>query len=119
MAKKGKKRLEEQEELRAFRFPDFDERKFVAHEYEQSIATAIAVGFALALALASWEIDRTGLPGILPPVLGLLGIVALPGVLRRLRPLSTDYTRGDWFWLILTGLLGWLGLWFLLLNLVP
>ncbi len=118
MAKKAKRKLEEEEEP-AFRFPDFDERKFLAHEYEQSIATALAIALALLFAVVSWGLDRAGAPSALAPALGFLGVLAAPFVVRAARPRSGEYTKGDWAWLFLTTFFGWLGLWFLLLNLVP
>ena len=59
MAKKAKRKLAEDEKFETFVFPDFDERKFLTHEYEQSIATAISVGLAILLAGLSWAIDQT------------------------------------------------------------
>ena len=122
MAKKAKRRLADEEKYDAFQFPEFDERKFLAHEYEQSIATAIVIVLAVLLAAISWAIDRTIGPNStllsVPWVVGVAGVVAAPYVIRMLRPLSGDYTKGDWFWLILTTFMGWLGFWFLLTDLV-
>ena len=122
MAKKAKQRLAEEEKYETFRFPEFDERKFLAHEYEQSIATALAVLLALLLGAVSWEIDRVVGPnsGLLevPWIVGFLGVVSGPYVIRTLRPLAGEYTKGDWAWLILTTFMGWLGIWFLLADLV-
>ena len=119
MAKKAKYRLEEQEKEEAFRFPDFDERRFLAHEYEQSVATVIAVLLAVVLAAVSWGLERSALPIVLPWVLGFVGVIGGPFVIRSVRPLASEYTKGDWGWLILTVLLGWLGFWFLLVELLP
>ncbi len=119
MAKKARYKVEEKEEAEAFHFPDFDERKFLAHEYEQSIATVVSLSFGVGLAALSWAIDRAGLPGALPWGLGLLGVVLAPFGVQRLRVRSSEYTKGDWAWLILTVFFSWLGLWFLFLNLWP
>jgi hypothetical protein len=122
MAKKAKHKLAEDEKFEAFQFPDFDERKFLDHEYEQSIATAIAVLLAIALAAICWELDRLmgSTQGFLevPWIVGLAGVVAGPFLIRSLRPLADDYTKGDWAWLILTTFMGWLGVWFLLADLI-
>lgn len=119
MAKKARRKIEEQEEAEAFHFPDFDERKFLSHEFEQSIATAVSLAFGVGLAAFSWGIDRAGLPGALPWGLGFLGVVLAPFGVRRLRIRSGEYTKGDWAWLVLTVFFSWLGLWFLFLNLWP
>ena len=122
MAKKAKQRLAEEERYETFRFPDFDERKFLAHEYEQSVATVLAVLLAAVLGAVSWAIDRMigSASSFLevPWILGFAGVVAGPYIIRMLRPLSAEYTKGDWAWLILTTFMGWLGIWFLLADLV-
>ncbi|MCI4357910.1 MAG: hypothetical protein L3J95_01970 [Thermoplasmata archaeon] len=119
MAKKARRKLEEEEAHEAFRFPDFDERAFLAHEYEQTIATVLAVLFAVGLAAMGWALDHTGLTAAVPWILGFAGVFATPFVIRTVRPRSEEYTKGDWAWIILTTFFGWLGIWFLLLNLFP
>ncbi|HEV2519681.1 MAG TPA: hypothetical protein VGX00_03560 [Thermoplasmata archaeon] len=118
MAKKARRRIEAEAEAEAFHFPDFDERKFLSHEYEQSIATTLAVFLAVGLAVLSWALDHTSLATAVPWILGFAGVFAAPFVIRTLRPRSDEYTRGDWAWIILTTFFGWLGIWFLLLNLL-
>ncbi|MCI4349505.1 MAG: hypothetical protein L3J93_04745 [Thermoplasmata archaeon] len=119
MAKKAKRRLEEQERYESFQFPEFDERKFLEHEYEQSIATIVSVALAILLAVVSWGLDRTNLPSPVAWLAGLAGVVAAPYLIRTVRPLAGEYTKGDWTWLLITLILGWLGLWFLFLNQLP
>ena len=119
MAKKAKRKLEEDEEYASFRFPDFDEVKFIAHEFEQSIAIGIAFALAGVIGVLSYLIDRTSLPLVVPVVAGIALILFSPFLIQRLRPLSGDYTKGDWAGLILTEFFGWLGIWFLLLNVAP
>ncbi len=122
MAKK--KKIEDEEEV-GFEFPEFDEAAFIAHESEQTMATAIAVVFALALSVVSFAIDavagRTLVGGtdplvFLPPVLGVAVIIASPFVIGRLRPASTEYTKGDWASLLLIEIFGWIGIWFVLTD---
>jgi hypothetical protein len=118
MAKKARRKLDgEEDEPEVFRFPDFDERKFLAHEYEQSVATAMAVGLAVALAAMGYALDQTGLTPAVPWILGVAGVFAAPFVIRTVRTKSDEYTKGDWAWIVLTTFFGWLGLWFLFLNL--
>ena len=119
MAKKVKKKLEEDEEARSFTFPEFDVPGFLKHEFEQSAATLIAVLLSVVLALVCFGLDRTILPVVVPLGVGIALIVASPFVIMRLRPDTSGYTKGDWAGLIVTELFGWLGVWFLLLNLIP
>lgn len=125
MAKKVRKRLEEDQKVKEFEFPHFDARGFIHHELEQSYATAVSLTFAILLAVVSWRLTAAGLAnpaiGILPFVLGSLalgvvGAFAMSLVLRRYRPKAEEYKRGDWVGLLMTYLFLWAGLWALLVN---
>lgn len=115
MAKKARRKLEEDEEYKGFRFPEFDEKKFLAHEFEQSIAGAIAIVLAIGLGFACWALDRVA-PVFVAPLVGVAGLAVSPLLIQRLRPLSAEYTRGEWAGLIAMELFGWLGIWFLLVD---
>ena len=124
MAKKARRKMEEETEESTFQFPVFDEGKFLSHEFEQTYATLLAVGLGLVLAFVAWAWDRYlagPLPALLvvPLVLGIAVIAFSPFFVPRLRPEASEYTRGDWAGLIVIQLFGWLGLWFLLLNVLP
>ena len=119
MAKKAVRKLEEEEEARSFDFPTFDEAKFVAHEFEQSYATGIAIGLAAVFGVLSYLIERATAPGIVAAVVGIALIAFSPFLYPRLRPLAGEYTRGEWAGLLVTELFGWMGIWFLLLNVLP
>jgi|SRR5580658_8167001 hypothetical protein len=118
MAKKGKRKLDEAGEIKPFEFPEFDERKFLHHEFEQTFATAIAISLALVLGVASWAMDRANLPLIVPVVASIAVVVFSPYLFQRVRDLASDYTKGDWAGLILTETFGWLGIWFLLIDIL-
>jgi hypothetical protein len=118
MAKKARRRLDEEEQFRSFRFPVFDESAFVKHEFEQSVATGIVFGFAVALGLFSFALTTVGLPWFGPLILGIVVIAFSPTVVRRLRPSAQEYTRGDWAGLLMLQIFGWLGLWFLFTNVI-
>ena len=120
MAKKARRKLEEEEEAHAFQFPEFDELKFILHELEQSWAMIIAFIITVGLALVSWAIDHWAGALLFAPLILGIGVIAFsPSMIQRLRPLSHEYTRGDWAGLILVELFGWLGLWFLFLSIAP
>lgn len=122
MAKKARKRLEEAEAT-AFEFPEFDERGFMDHEFEQSFATAISLAIAVALGAVSFALTHALanagagiLEGIVPVVVGIGIIASTPLFVGRLRAKASTYTKGDWASMILMELFGWLGVWFLLTD---
>lgn len=123
----AKKKKLEDEDAPGFEFPEFDERAFVEHESEQTIATALALGIAIALSIVSFAIDafagRAMVGGtdplvFVPPVLGVAVVIASPFLIGRLRPASSEYTKGDWASLILIEIFGWIGIWFVLTAVV-
>ncbi|HXQ94656.1 MAG TPA: hypothetical protein VN864_05775 [Thermoplasmata archaeon] len=117
MAKKARRKAEE-EEANEFTFPEFDERNFLRHEYEQTFAMGIALAIAIGLGAISWAIDSAGLPVVIPIVVAAAAIVFSPFLYLRIRDIAGEYTKGDWAGLILMETFGWLGIWFLLLDLV-
>jgi fucose permease len=124
MAKKARKKVEEKDGLAHFRFPPFDEAKFILYELEQSSATAISIVLAVLLALATWRLTLWGISqgigwvyGTVSLVLGIAGAVALPFLVGWVRERSHEYKRGDWAMLLALYVFLWLGLWTLLLNL--
>jgi hypothetical protein len=123
MAKKARRRLEETEAVVSFEFPTFDERGFVRHELEQTVATGFAFALAVLLAVLSFALDRVIAPTgqailqvALPVLLSISVVIASPILWARLRPAASEYRRGDWASLILLEMFGWLGLWFLLTD---
>jgi hypothetical protein len=116
VAKKVRRKPDEDDAERAFQFPEFDERKFLDHEYEQTRATIVAFLYTVLVALVSFGLDRVGLPLFLAPAAGLALIVASPWVIRQFRTGRSEFTKGDWAALILMELFGWLGIWFVLGN---
>jgi hypothetical protein len=121
VAKKARRKAEEkEEESHLFQFPEFDEVKFILHELEQSLALAVAFVITVGLAVFSWFYDKSTTNLLFLPLLIGIGVIAFsPSVIQRLRPPATEYTKGDWAGLIIVEFLGWLGLWFLFLNVAP
>jgi hypothetical protein len=115
VAKKARRKPDEEEEYRTFKFPEFDEGKFLSHEFEQTGAAVVAVGLAVLLGAASFLIDRANLI-FLPPVVAIAVIAFSPYLIQRIRPPKNPYTKGEWVGLLVTELFGWLGVWFLFLN---
>jgi hypothetical protein len=117
MAKKARKKLED-EEADAFEFPVFDDASFVKKEFELAAGLTIAGLLAVGLGLVAWALTFSGVPWWGPILLGLVGVIATPIVISRLRSRSTLYTKGDWAGLIFLVFFGYLAVWFLLVNLV-
>jgi uncharacterized membrane protein YidH (DUF202 family) len=123
MAKKVKKKGDEDEEFKAFHFPHFDVPGFIHYELEQTYATLISLLFAVGMAALSWWLTSYG-SGIglsldLSLVALLIGFVAmalLPFAIIRFRERAHEYRKGDWVTLLLIYLFLWLALWTLLLN---
>lgn len=115
MAKKVRRNPEAEEETK-FEFPAFDEAGFVTKELEMTAALSLASGFAALLGIVSWLATNAGLPWWVPILFGLLGLVAGPLVIQRVRSRSGLYTKGDWAGLIALEAFGWLALWFVLVN---
>ena len=118
MAKKGRRKLEE-EEAAAFDFPVFDEVGFVTKEFELAWAVAIAGVITVLLGALSWALWHTGLAWYVTFAVGVLGVAASPFAIQRLRARSDLYTKGDWAGILALEFFGWLALWFVLVNLSP
>jgi hypothetical protein len=118
MAKKARRKLEDEEEA-SFEFPVFDEETFATKEFELGGGLLVVGVITLALALLSWALSLAGMSVWVPLGIGLLILIASPFVVQRLRERSTLYTKGDWAGLLAMEFFGWFALWFLLLDLVP
>ena len=117
MAKKVRKRSEEDDDP-AFEFPEFDEKGFYEHEFEQLYATLLAFLFGVLLGGLAFAVGRIGLPVEAPFGAGLAGTVLAAFVIQRLRPESAKYTKGDWATLGALMFFSFLGIWFLLADLI-
>jgi hypothetical protein len=116
MAKKARRKVEEAAEP-PFEFPVFDSKAFLAHEFEMTTATTVALIVAVLLGLLSLTLGLVGLPWFVPVVLALAVIAAVPVVLPRIHEAAATYTKGDWATIFLMEIFGWLGFWFLFVNL--
>lgn len=115
MAKKVRRNPEEAAEA-TFEFPSFDEAAFVSKELELTTALGVATGLTLLLGVLAWLGTFYGLAWYIVFPLGLLGVALSPLAVRRLRPRSSIYTKGDWAGLVALAFFGWLALWFVLVN---
>lgn len=123
MAKKAKKKLEEDDDYKAFHFPHFDVVEFIHYELEQTSATVMAVVAALAVALLSWGLTVYGMGiqlevafALVSLMIGFVVMGLFPFLVRWAREKAPTYRTGDWATLLLIYLFLWLGIWNLLLN---
>lgn len=114
MAKKVRRSPEE--EAVQFEFPTFDERTFLTKEFELGTAMALATALTVAAGVLSWVATAVGLPWYAPFSLGFLFVIVSPFLIRRWRPRSGLYTKGDWAGLLALEFFGWIALWFVLVN---
>lgn len=118
MAKKVRRKLEEEEEA-SFEFPVFDEASFVKKEFALTGGIVLAGLIAIGLGFLGWVLVAGGLSGWLPFGLGILVLILSPYLIRWGRQHTSLYTKGDWAGLFALEFFGWLAFWFLLLNLSP
>ena len=116
MAKKVRRRPDEEAEENAFDFPVFDEKAFAAKEFELTGATAIGGLIALLIGVLAWQATGAGLPWYVPFPLGLLVSVLSPWFVGRLRAGATTFTKGDWAGIVALEFFGFLAVWFVLVN---
>jgi hypothetical protein len=116
MAKKARRKLDEEDEP-AFEFPTFDEDQFATKEFELGTGLMLAGLFTIGIGVAAWGLSVAGVPWFGGLVLAIALMIASPFVIRRLRQLSSLYTKGDWAGLIALEFFGSLAVWFLLLSL--
>jgi len=115
MAKKAKRKLEEEEEA-AFEFPVFDDVAFVKKEFALTTALTIAGLWAVIVGLLVWAIAAASAPWYASFGFGILLTAATPVLIGRLRPTS-QFTKGDWLGLIFLVFFGFLAIWLLLVDL--
>lgn len=99
----------------SFKFPEFDRTEWLEKEVRDSKAGLLAVGWAVLVGLASWQLAlATGLARY-----GLLfGLAACFGIIKVL-PLAIDtssFERKSWAGPVLTAVFAWLGVFILLSN---
>jgi len=118
MAKKVRRRPDEEAEEKAFDFPVFDEASFVAKEFQLTSAVALATAVAALLGVFSWACTNAQLPWYVPFPVSFLLVLASPWYLERLLRGSKTFTRGDWAGLVFTEFFGFLAVWFVLVNVI-
>jgi hypothetical protein len=116
MAKKVRRRPDEEAEEKAFDFPVFDEVSFAAKEFALTRGVLLATGLAVLLGAFAWACTSVGLPWYVPFPVGFLIALLSPAFLGRVLPGSSAYTRGDWAGMVALEFFGFLGVWFVLVK---
>lgn len=118
MAKKVRRKPDEEAEEKAFDFPVFDEVAFATKEFALTTATAIAGGIAVALGVFAGYCTSLGLYWYVPFPIAFLIAVLSPMLLGRLNWGTAVFTKGDWAGLVALEFFGFLAVWFVLVNAV-
>ena len=117
MAKKVRRRPDEETDEKAFEFPVFDEAAFAAKEFRLTAAVALASAVAVLLGALAWFCTSSHLPWYVPFPIAFLLILVSPWYLERLLTGAETFTKGDWAGLVFTEFFGFLAVWFVLVNL--
>ncbi len=115
MAKKAKRKLEE-EEAASFEFPVFDDTAFVKKEFELAVGLTLASLLSIVVGFVGWGLNVVGVPWWGSFLIGILVVGLSPVIIARLHAGSAIYTRGDWAGLIFLVFFGFLAVWLLLAN---
>ena len=116
MAKKVRRKPDEEAEEKAFDFPVFDKTAFASKEFQ--LTWAVVLGAVVAVVLGAFGSFCTGshLPWYVPFPVGFLLVLLSPWLFGWVLPSSTTFTKGDWAGVVALEFFGFLGVWFVLVN---
>ena len=117
MAKKVRRRPDEDAEEKAFEFPVFDEAGFATKEFQLTGAIALGSVLALVFGVFAWLCTHAGLGWYVPFPLAFLLVLLSPWFLRPVLSGSSGFTTGDWAGVVALEFFGFLAVWFVLVNL--
>jgi len=118
MAKKVRRKPDEEAEEKAFDFPVFDEASFAAKEFRLTTAISLACVLAAILGAFAWFCTNSGLWWYIPFPVAFVVVLASPWILERLMSGADVFTKGDWAGLVFTEFFGFLAVWFVLVNVI-
>ncbi len=116
MAKKVRRKPDEEAEENAFDFPVFDEAGFARKEFQLTTAVALGSAIAVLLGVFSWFCTSSHLPWYVPFPLSFAVVLLSAWFLGRIIPGSTLFTKGDWAGVIALEFFGFVAVWFVLVN---
>jgi hypothetical protein len=116
VAKKVRRKPDEDAEEKAFDFPVFDEVAFADKEFGLTGAIVLAGLIALALGAFAWACTSGGLGWYVPFPIAFFLVVLSPVFLGRWIAKASRFTKGDWAGVIVLEFFGFLAVWFVLVN---
>jgi hypothetical protein len=116
VAKKVRRKPDEEAEEKAFDFPVFDERAFASKEFLLTGAVTLAGVIAVLVGAFAWLCTSIALPWYVPFPIAFAIVAASPVFLGRVLRGSSVFTKGDWAGLLFLEFFGFLAVWFVLVN---
>jgi hypothetical protein len=116
MAKKVRRKPDEEAEEKAFDFPVFDEAAFAEKEFRMTGAVALGSAVAVLLGLFAWFCTAQQLGWYVPFPIAFAVVLLSPWPLGRALRGSATFTKGDWAGVLATEFFGFLAVWFVLVN---
>jgi hypothetical protein len=116
VAKKVRRKPDEEAEEKAFDFPVFDEAAFTSKEFQLTWAVTLAAGIAVALGAFASFCTNSHLSWYVPFPVGFLLVLLSPWLLGRALRGSSSFTTGDWAGIVALEFFGFLAVWFVLVN---
>jgi hypothetical protein len=117
MAKKARQKPEEKTVESTFEFPVFDEAAYIRHELEVTLGMGLAIVWAVIAGVLSTFVSILGgssLTIAAPLAIGILIILSSFVVFPAVHSSVSTYTKTEWAGLVALQVFGWIGLWFLL-----
>ena len=116
MAKKVRRKPDEEAEEKAFDFPVFDESAFAQKEFRLTWAVSLGSAVAVVLGLFAWFCTSQQLGWYVPFPVAFVLVLLSPWYLGRLLSGSSTFTKGDWAGVVALEFFGFLAVWFVLVN---
>jgi hypothetical protein len=116
VAKKVRRKPDEEAEEKAFDFPVFDEAAFADKEFRLTWGIALGSTVAVLLGAFAWFCTSVQLGWYVPFPIAFLLVLLSPWLLGRAVRGSTKFTTGDWAGIVALEFFGFLAVWFVLVN---
>ncbi len=117
MAKKVRRKPDEEAEEKAFDFPVFDEAGFAAKEFQLTSGIVLGSVIAVLLGLLAWSATHANLGWYVPFPIAFAIVLLSPWFLGRIVAGAARFTTGDWAGIVALEFFGFLAVWFVLVNL--
>jgi hypothetical protein len=116
VAKKRRQKEERKEDF-DFKFPEFDEVKFIKKEFKKAKVAFISAGYAVVFAIISWILLNLSFENWqVPVIVGFSAVFTLPLLLQKIKIDLTDYEWKSWIGAGAIYFFIWLAVFILLCN---